>query len=504
MNQALMNHSLLQLLAKPIRWHDASANPALLGMLHDMQANILKGHGRDHTGNIFVSFAGMSADAVATLLRRLAPLVTTALEQLRKAEAYRSVHMDGGRVVCVFLGRGAYDRLGTADVRRPSDTAFRAGMKARGQLPQLQFAGLPPIPGLNDPPPGQWGAGWASGTPEPDAMILVADDSPDRVTHGLEAIEAVLNGSGAKVVTVERGVAQRRKQAGGNPKGEGLEHFGYVDGRSQPLFLQEDLDTEPGTVWDPAFPPAQFLVADPGGGTPVSVGSYFVFRKLEQNVKKFKAQEDQLAEALKLPDADKERAGAMVVGRFEDGTPVVLHPDAQAGMPPNDFNYDGDAAGLLCPFRGHIRKTNPRSKTDPGGPPGLKPERSRLMARRGITYGQRKPRPAGTDFPEDDLPEKDVGLLFMAYMADITEQFEFTQAAWAGNPDFQKPNTGIDAVIGQRGNRPGTADTKWQDGPGGPNGRTGHTADFDFKTSITLQGGEYFFAPSISFLHTAR
>lgn len=469
-----------------------------------MQANILKGHGRDHTGNIFVSFHGMSADAVADLLHKLALLTTNSLEQLSKAEEYRSTQTDGGRVVCVFLARGTYERLGTPLSLRPSDPAFQDGMRARGKLPTLQFAGLPPVPGLNDPTLGHWGTGWNHGTPEPDAMILVADDSTDDVTAGLEATEATINGSGARVVNVERGEAQRRIQPGGNPKGEGLEHFGYVDGRSQPLFLQEDIDGEEKAVWNPAFPPAQFLVTDPGGRTPFSCGSYFVFRKLEQNVKRFKAQEDHLAELLKLPPADRERAEAMVVGRFEDGTPVVQHAAAVTGKLPNDFDYSSDTAGLLCPFRGHIRKTNPRSKTEGGGPPNLKPERSRIMARRGITYGQRKPRPPGADFPENDLPEKDVGLLFMAYMADITEQFEFTQAAWAGNPDFQQSNTGIDAVIGEQPNRAGTPDVRWQDGPGGAGDRTGHTTDFDFKTSVTLQGGEYFFAPSISFLHSAK
>ena len=499
-----MSHSLTEILSTPIRWHAATHDPELLSVLHDMQANILKGHGRDHTGHVFISFDDMAAGAVADLLRTLAPLVTTALEQLRDAEAYRSMRLDGGRVVCLFLARGAYERLGTPESRRPSDPAFKAGMRARGRLPTLQFAGLPPIPGLNDPASDRWGAGWNGDCAEPDAMILVADDSTDAVTAGLEAVEGVINGSGARVMLVERGEAQRRVQRGGNPKGEGLEHFGYVDGRSQPLFVQEDIDGEDKAVWDPAFPPAQFLVADPGGATASSCGSYFVFRKLEQNVKRFKEQEDRLAALLELPQGDKERAGAMVVGRFEDGTPVVLHASAVAGKPLNDFDYGGDPAAVLCPFRGHIRKTNPRSKTDPGGPPGLKPERSRLMARRGITYGRRQPRPPGRDFPEDDLPERDVGLLFMAYMADIAEQFEFTQAAWAGNPDFQQANAGIDAVIGQQANRPGTMDTHWQDGAGNGDGRSGHTAEFDFQTSISLQGGDYFFAPSVSFLRAAK
>jgi deferrochelatase/peroxidase EfeB len=490
------------LLEKPIRWHDWVSSPGLHGLLGDMQANILKGHGRDHTGNIFVSFAGMQADGVAKLLRHLAPLVTSALHQLREVDGYKATKMPGGRVVCLFLARGAYEKLGTEDGKRPADAAFRAGMRARGQLPQIPFAGLPPLPGLNDPPAGQWGGGaWEASKPEPDAMILVADDDADRVTMGLEAIEQVLNGSGAAVLGVERGLAQRRKQAGGNPKGEGIEQFGYVDGRSQPLFLQEDVDAESKAVWDPAFPPKQFLVRDPGGRNEHSFGSYFVFRKLEQNVKRFKQQEDDLAEALGLTEPDDERAGALVVGRFEDGTPVVSSCKPLAGHPPNDFDFSQDKDGVQCPLRAHIRKTNPRGESDPGPekrPPGLRAERERLMARRGITYGQRAPRPDGADFSKDDLPERDVGLLFMAYMADIQEQFEFTQAAWAGSPDFVTGNTGIDPVIGQRDNRPSGADIHWKDGC------SGKEADFDFKTAITLKGGEYFFAPSISFIYRAR
>ena len=376
LEQSEASSDLSSILARPIRWQDAKHDNGLSRMLHDLQANILKGHGRDHTGNVFVSFAGMPPPAIAGLLQSLAGLVTSAFKQLSATEAYKQSGVDGGAVYCVFLARGAYERLHTPASRRPGDPAFQAGMRARGQLPQLQFGGLPPLAGLNDPPHAQWGTGWGPDAPEPDAMVLVAGDTTSQVTLGLETIEQVLNGTGARVMLVERGEAQRRKQAGGNPKGEGLEHFGYVDGRSQPLFLQEDVDAEAKAVWNPAFPPSQFLVHDPARHGPLAFGSYFVFRKLEQNVKEFKAQEDQLADRLQLPEADRERAGAMVVGRWEDGTPVVGPSDAPtAGQPPNDFDYSADPAGLRCPFRGHIRKTNPRSPPpkpgDPAPPPGL-------------------------------------------------------------------------------------------------------------------------------------
>ena len=116
------------------------------------------------------------------------------------------------------------------------------------------------------------------------------------------------------------------------------------------------------------------------------------------------------------------------------------------------------------------------------------------MARRGNTYGARRPNGEDGGFADDDRPSAGVGLLFMAYMADISEQFEFTQAAWAGNNNFKEPGTGIDAVIGQRDNVPHSTETNWHD-------EVAQTdADLDFKTSIRLRGGEYFFAPSIGAL----
>jgi hypothetical protein len=49
-----------------------------------------------------------------------------------------------------------------------------------------------------------------------------------------------------------------------NADGHGIEQFGYVDGRSQPLFLDEDnkdeTDEQDGTDnWDPAFPLGQVI-----------------------------------------------------------------------------------------------------------------------------------------------------------------------------------------------------------------------------------------------------
>ena len=483
-----MMTSLSTILGAPIRWREAATSDHLRLFLGDLQANILKGHGRSHAGHIFVSFGGMQSGAVAALLRDIGQHCTSAYQHLRGNKRYPPF-LDGGTVRCVFLSAGGYHALGPK-AKLPAGAAFAGGMASRQAT-------------LQDPPRAAWGAvGWRSGHPSPDAMILVADADADAVTRELEAVEGWLNGTGARILVVERGLQQHRSFKPG-AKAEGVEHFGYVDGRSQPLFLAEDLDHEDRQHWQAEFKPSQFIVPDPNGRGPLAAGSYFVFRKLEQNVCGFKKAERELGIALFGAGSDpdlRERAGAMVVGRFEDGTPLVQHADAQAAPPPNDFNFSGDADGLKCPFHAHIRKVNPRGDVkatfhlpDDSG------DRNPIMARRGITYGQRRMLPDGSDFAdaEGQEPTKDVGLLFMAYMASIENQFEFTQHSWANNADFVRPGTGIDPTIGQNPVA-GSHDHSYVNGWDAAK----QTAKRPFAGFVGLQGGEYFFAPSLSFLRS--
>lgn len=481
-------------LDRAVEWKTWVSDAEMLAFLSDLQSNILKGHGRDYTANIFLSFEEMKKEQIWELLQTLSYLTTSALDQLRSAAAYGATKVSGGRVLCVFLTASGYKKLDIPPGDMPTDAAFLAGMRTRGTLPSLQFKDIPrDFPGINDPAKSDWekGGPWDPDQSDPDAMILIADDDAGLVSAGLASLKEAFEKANVAILGVDRGEAQRRRQLGGSPKGEGLEHFGYVDGVSQPLFLAEDFRVN--KAWLEEFVPSQFIVPDPAKCTPFSCGSYFVYRKLEQNVQLFKKQEDELATALKLAGDDRERAGALVVGRFEDGTPVVLHGEEQAGVPTNDFNYDGygddDPMTAKCPFKAHIRKTNPRTAGDAG-------ERSRIMARRGITYGKRNRDSIDEDFSEHDQPTGKVGLLFMAYMSNISEQFEFTQSAWANNVDFKNQNTAVDPVIGQQPNGPGDID--WTDA------RTASTAQFDFKTAIKLMGGAYFFAPSISFLQRGQ
>jgi len=289
------------------------------------------------------------------------------------------------------------------------------------------------------------------------------------------------------VLLIQRGTALR------NSAGEGIENFGYVDGRSQPLFLADQVAAESGTNWNPFFPLSHVLVSDPLAPHPARhFGSYLVLRKLEQNVRAFREAEEALADALGLKGDDRPLAGAMLVGRFRNGTPLRLHgkPSSEGHPVQNDFSYRDDP-GAKCPVSAHIRKANPRDSRDGG----LERALGVMMARRGQTYGGRTDRP-WDDAPAATRPTGGVGLLFMAFNSDLTEQFEFTQRNWAnfaGFPDSGgEPQPGLDQVIGQGERPPANWPRVW--------GQQEEQEAPAARQAVTMKGGEYFFMPSLSAL----
>src|SRR5262249_11318576 len=154
----------------------------------------------------------------------------------------------------------------------------------------------------------------------------------------------------AEILAIERGFVLRTAED------KPIEHFGYVDGRSNPRILKDEIEREEKRAWDPSAPLAQLLASDPFNSAPDTFGSFFVFRKLEQNVRGFNQGVRELAARLQMDGA---LAGAMVVGRFKDGTPVTLAQ--QSGLTDvNDFNYRDDREARKCPFHAHIRKANQR------------------------------------------------------------------------------------------------------------------------------------------------
>ncbi len=476
-------------LDQPLAWKAADVDERKL--LQRLQGNILKGHGRENTANIFFTF-GTDVAASKRLLRELGNFhVTSAWRQLLDAEAFKASgrHEGGGAFVHVALSFAGYQALGLAAVAPgTAGDDFRRGMTSQGSRDAL-----------GDGPLTEWEAQFRKPV---HGMLLAADESVGQTAALAATLKQLLEDAGGKIVLVQHGAALK------NARGDGIENFGYVDGRSQPLMLQEDIDHESQTAgssqWNPAFPLKLALVEDPAVPGQAAFGSFFIFRKLEQDVRGFKTREQVMADALSLTGDARELAGAMLVGRFEDGTPVTTSKTARAADPPNDFSYTGDA-GTRCPFHGHIRKTNPRGS---GGFEAEADERMHLMARRGIPYEDVKRQIHPSELPESGdmaeftskvkplLPTGGVGLLFMAYNHDIAQQFRFTQESWANQTQFPRNGPhGIDPVIGQ-----GPRVDREQKMPKAWDGASGTIDSVSFGGFVKMRGGEYFFSPSIPFL----
>ncbi len=450
-------------------------------LLSNLQGNILKGHGREHTTHIFILFDG---SRIAQAKRWIAHFADTKLvsmqKQLKQREVFKQNKIPGGLFASFYLTKTGYDAL---SITAPTDASFIRGMKH----PDTKNT-------LNDPDKTAWEEGYQE---DIHAMILLAHESVDEMGRiALDMIDELDKFS--RIALIEYGHAIK------NENGDGIEHFGYVDGVSQPLFLQDEVDASRNgkkaedMQWDAEAPLELVLVPDTITNDPTAFGSYFVYRKLEQRVKAFNEAEEKLADRLGLKDDDKERAGAMLVGRFEDGTPVtMIKTDGMIGSgAENNFDYRADPAGAKCPFHAHIRKTNPRGT---GGFEDLAGEKKHIMARRGIPFGMRNVNTSiSPSIPQ--MPADGVGLLFMSYQANLASQFEFIQSAWVNNDAFPRDTTGTgikhgsDPILGQGIVSKGKFAKTWGDET---------TLDEQrFENFVQMKGGEYFFTPSVKFLKT--
>lgn len=461
-------------------------------LLRNLQGNIIKGHARDFANHIFVTFAG-DAEAAGKWLRALEPAVTSAFQQQQDSNEFKRT----GRVDIPFLSllltANGYEYLGLKhQMPREQGESFRKGMRKAGHH-------------LNDPPPNQWDNPTWQSAASIHCMILVANDDQVRLEHDTDGIIHSLKAIGDSFV--EKGHMLYPDGDKRRPR----EHFGYVDGISNPIFDKQDLEEEDGyqangsgwrfSAWDPFAALKILLVREPGD-SPLNprCGSFLVFRKLEQNVKSFQDDTRRLSTRLSPGYNTEDHAKALVMGRFPDGTPLTLHANpVSSKIFSNDFTYL--ARGGRCPFRGHVRRANPRGEQEPP----REEEALRRITRRGIPYGVR-----AKDL--NDSPRDGVGLLFMCYQSDIVSQFEHIQKEWC-NWEFN-----FDAIIGQ-----GQAvnklppveqarNTEWPkkwastapelaqpiaDWPA-----QDRMDGYSFGRYVTLKGGEYFFAPSKPFLRS--
>jgi Dyp-type peroxidase family len=286
--------------------------------------------------------------------------------------------------------------------------------------------------------------------------------------------------------------------------GDAREHFGFTDGFSQPAIEGVAREHVPGqgipykrVPWWPlsrtrwrAIKPGEFVLGyddEDQGPAPAPPppfhrnATFMVWRKLRQDVAAFRVQLAAQAERLGL---DPELVAAKIVGRWRDGSPLALRPDApdpalgNDKRRANDFRYGDDELGLRCPRGAHVRRTNPR---DALGWEGRLTARHRIL-RRGMPYGP----PLHDGAPDDGA---DRGLLFVCLQASIARQFEIVQAQWCNDGNAFGLGAEPDPVAGPAGRKMRHV----------IEGRPPRFVSL-MRTYVECRGGEYLLVPSIGAL----
>jgi Dyp-type peroxidase family len=447
----------------------------------DIQGNVLRGYGFPFARYVFARVRE-AGPARRWLAAQADPVTTDAEWDAEPSPAYN--------VAISFAGLQA---LGLpAHVLHSFPADFREGMAARADRVGDVGAAAP--------------ANWDAGMREGEIHVLLTLTGSDEAAVAREAgrLQGELGDHGLEF-TVQQPAAVLPT---------GREHFGFSDGFGQPAIAGVARDVVPGqgvpvrrrpwqrgragvvpSAADPrlawrALAPGEFVLGydDEDGGPPPAPlqplgrnGTFMVWRKLEQDVPAWRAFLDDAAAATGLRG---DAVAAKVIGRWPDGSPLVLrpdHPDEALGNDRarvNDFSYARDAEGLLCPRGAHVRRANPRDALTGGA----RLTARHRMLRRGMPYGD--PLPPGA------LPDEDRrGLVFVCLQASIERQFEIVQARWCNDGDAFGLGRAADPIAGA-----------WEDPPRVMfNGRPPRFASA-MSAFVTPRGGEYLFVPGIAAL----
>jgi Dyp-type peroxidase family len=443
----------------------------------DIQGFVLRGYNFNYARYLFLHFE--DAARARTLVGRLLPSITT------------GQRWDGGKPQSTT--NIAFTHRGLAAFELPDATLFsfpvefQQGMKDR--------ADILGDTGLNAPE--HWDAMWGEGRVH--AWLGINGLTAASLDARCAEIQALLDET--------RGALQLGSQDAAseivNGKANTKEHFGYTDGFGNPDYLGVERSSQPGQgkllpdgSWQPLATGELLLgYADEAGELPAapiphilaSNGTFMAYRKMHQNLATFRAYLDEQG---KHYGGGKEKLAAKFIGRWRDGTPLELSPDAENQsivLDPQrstNFTYGADGDGTKCPIGAHMRRVHPR---DAFGFNGKLIDRRRIT-RRGLPYG---PFAAEGDAVADT---DDRGIVFMALNASLSRQFEFVQQQWIEYGNDAHQGNDKDMLVGNHCGK-GKFVVQGDRSATNPPFVCAHLPNF-----VELKGGDYFFLPSITAL----
>lgn len=381
------------------------------------------------------------------------------------------------------------------DPQAPFPSEFKAGQADAARRLMLREA----------PHPWQWGdveIAREDGGPEAVSILVVRMHDGEQARPHPLLDTSCLARHGLRLVRRIHGSPGSLKSAmqGGKPVRFIEEPFGFRDGMGQPRveglldFRSDGRALEAG----PSVPLGEFVLGhvnaygeqahcpavktaagEPAGGSFGRNGSYLAVQQILQDVEAFRAfDEGNRASGNEPSVAEK------MIGRRKNGCPLQEIPDALG--PDDDFGYRmNDPDGMQCPLGAHVRRANPRDSVLVRGESRPEPGNLHRLLRRGRPY-------AIGDGRDDAGPAErpvEVGMFFIAVVADLARQFEFVKRAWIGNPTFGNLCGETDPLLGWGQGRHFTM-------PGQPGGSRVHGLPDLTRT----QGGGYFFLPSLDTL----
>lgn len=471
--------------------------------LDEIQGDVVVGLQKDVENFVFFKIANGYSFKQITKLHGINHITTAelALEREQRIARRQGTAQDGReRYIGTNLGftKNGLNRL-IGSARPKLDAAFERG----ADDPET-------VATLNDSPKSRWLAKFTADRID-GVLLVTGPDRPSVRSHS----DVLLRSLGHSITVVYSEMANVRP----GPQ-RGHEHFGFLDGVSQPGIRGLTQPSDPKHRPNQGLPgqdllwPGEFVFGYPSqdpsdpvkpGPSPdmaaswMRNGSFMVFRRLEQKVPEFRKFVADRAARLGM---DRELLAARLVGRWRSGAPLELSPlrdnPGLGGddMRNNDFEYGDDPFQRRCPYAAHIRKSYPRD--DSGNE--AEAERHRII-RAGIPFGPEVE-------PGEVTTRHSRGLMFVCYQTSIERQFEFVQRSYANNPDFVGGKTrtgggavtpGFDPIIGQApGDGARKMDEPFPNFPAGSR-RTALELPNQF---VVLTAAGYFFMPSISALRT--
>ncbi len=264
-----------------------------------------------------------------------------------------------------------------------------------------------------------------------------------------------------------------------NPEGssgQAREWFGFRDGISNPRFFPSPETRKTlGPRFEEPAPLSTVLRKDRLSPNTHACGSFAVFLKLQEHRRAFEELATGLAAELSIagPDGEmrlnQEEAEAYIIGRYKDGSPLrplaeTLQKQGPLPGPENQSAFEG------CPLQAHIRKAAPL-----GG------QSDKRIVRRGRIYGHEK--------------SSRKGILFLSFQSSF-RQFEdiINRGLYAYN--YHNLNIGQDLLFAEKGSYLVHEDRKYRDAAGNMQ----RVYQFVHEKPVSFRGGQYFFAPSVSFI----